>query len=183
MNYFFKFPKFVFDESKNAKMFYWLVWKDVKIENGELKVIGPANLLNSNNNISNNSGNVVIGDSIKISQKKIGFGNVQDIVISGKNIQIKDNEIVVDGNVQKVNAVRIVVKGDVERLVNYSANITINGNVTSIDSSSGDIIVNGNIEGSIKTTSGNVKIDGYMTGDVFTTSGNVRRPKMRTGRE
>lgn len=109
---------------------------------------------------------------------------------SGKNIQIINGKVIVDG--QDVTPVEkeiyITVDGPVQNLkVDACSTITINGDVETVETGSGDVSCgnvktdvttgSGDVEckeigGSVRTGSGNVKTE-LVGGDIKTGSGNV----------
>jgi hypothetical protein len=98
--------------------------------------------------------------------------------ISGRNIQIVNNRIVVDGNditdqYKDQKVINIQVDGDVQTLEADGANqVTINGSVGSAKSGVGDISITGNC-GPVVNGSGDVKVGGGVAGNIQTGSGDV----------
>lgn len=93
----------------------------------------------------------------------------------GKNVSIKNGEIVVDGvNVTpNEKTINIEVAGNIETLkVDSCDKIIVTGDVTNLQNGSGDITCK-NISGSTTSGSGNIEVEGYIGGNVQTGSGDV----------
>ncbi len=123
----------------------------------------------------------------------IGNGNVtiDGKTFSGRNIQINNSKVIIDGVVQDgelVGDVNITVEGDVESIENSCGNViarnvgdikTASGRVKcevvgrSVVTVSGDVNC-GNVEGSVKTASGDVECKD-IKGSVNTVSGDICR--------
>ena len=119
----------------------------------------------------------------RINPAKVFSTSKSTIVINGvkyegRNININDNKIVVDGKIIQTDKleVAITVDGDLETLDVGSANsVTITGNVTGdVKTMSAPVSIGGNVSGKVKTMSGNVKC-GSISGNVSTMSGNIER--------
>lgn len=148
--YFFKYPEYVYDESKNEKRLYWLVFKKVDYE--------PFRV------ISEPDEKIKLSDYLELLNTfapKPTRNIVNGMSIEGNNIVIKDNKIFVDGKL--LNAKNELVQIET---------ININGNVKSLQTTSGNVVVNGKVTGNVKTTSGKVTAKD-VGGNIHTTSGSV----------
>ena len=95
-------------------------------------------------------------------------------VVAGRNIQIKDGRVFVDG--QEVNTeggpIILQVEGDVERIeADVVSSIEVSGQAGSVATQAGDVHC-GDVSGGVSTMSGDVKC-GAVGGGVSTMSGDV----------
>lgn len=95
----------------------------------------------------------------------------------GKNIVVKGDSIIVDGNLiddiqsKKVN---ISINSEVQDLsVGSCERIVVNGNCKNLTSSSGDICIDGNVEGNVNSSSGDIECKDVL-GNITTSSGDVK---------
>lgn len=199
-NYFFKWPKFVFDTRYNEKRMYWLVEKKID-ENGN--VVGDVEFVVSIKKLfeseapRNNPNKIKLPKRITVkdfqfppppppsfkSTKVVIKTNLTDgMELSGNNITIKNGKVIVDGvemnNDERVFIGRISIKGNVQNLVIDSSDVTVNGNVETFSGKSGKVIINGSVNGNVTTSSGSVLVSGDAK-DIFTKSGNVRTNRVK----
>ena len=94
---------------------------------------------------------------------------------SGKNITIRNNQVIIDGKDLTPNAkqIQIVVEGNIQDLeVDVCDSVRIIGEVGSVRTSSGDVQIKGDVKEGVNTTSGDVECK-VINGSVYTTSGDV----------
>ena len=97
--------------------------------------------------------------------------------VSGKNITIQNNKVIVDGKdiTPDTKEIHIEVHGNIDRLeVDACQKVSVTGNVGNVETLSGDVEVNGEIQGSVQTMSGSVDCAGAIKGSVSTMSGNIK---------
>lgn len=101
--------------------------------------------------------------------------SINGVNISGSNITITKNRVIVDGIDVTPDSknINITVNGDIENIeADTVNNIVVNGNAGSIKTSSGDVEC-GDVSGYIKTSSGDVEC-GNVSGSIETSSGDVK---------
>jgi len=101
--------------------------------------------------------------------------NMNGTVFSGKNINIRNGKVIIDGKEQKCDdkVINIMVEGDIERLdVTSAEKIAIQGNVGSVKTDVANVDINGHVEGGVTTEVGNVKC-GDVGGNVKSEVGNI----------
>lgn len=94
---------------------------------------------------------------------------------TGKNIQVINGKVIVDGKdvTPDEKEIYITVDGPVQTLkVDACSTITINGDVERVDSGAGDVTC-GNVKGDVSTGSGDVECND-VGGMVHTGAGDVR---------
>lgn len=126
----------------------------------------------SGDNIVN--GSVVGGDMVINGDHVVIDGRV----FSGKNIDIVNGKVIVDGEEQEGSLsgnIHIEVNGYVERIETERGEVTVNGNSGSISTMSGDVTC-GDVAGNIKTISGDIR-SAAIAGSVETMSGNISQLK------
>lgn len=107
-------------------------------------------------------------------------GNIVGGNISGRDIIISNNRVIVNGKDVTPDAkeINITVEGAVDKLeVDACNSLKINGNCGSVKTTSGDVDLTGDITGSVQTTSGDVEAGGSIGGSVSTTSGDIKSRK------
>jgi len=95
--------------------------------------------------------------------------------ITGKNISVVGNKVIVDGQdiTPDSKTINISVQGNVTELkVDVCDKIEITGDVYSVKTQSGDVYVTGHVTGHIQTMSGDVKC-GDVKGNISTMSGDI----------
>jgi len=101
--------------------------------------------------------------------------NINGTYISGNNITITKNRVIIDGVdvTPDSKVITITVDGNIDEInADYCQKILVNGNVRSITATSGDIECK-EVSGDIKTTSGDIECEN-VCGSVNTTSGDVK---------
>lgn len=102
---------------------------------------------------------------------------INGVSISGGNVTIKNNRVMVDGKDVTPDAkeINISVTGDVDQIkVDACQKIPISGNAGSVECHAGSIEVGGNVAGSVKTHAGSIRC-GDVGGDASTIAGHVSR--------
>ncbi|WP_407305814.1 hypothetical protein [Acinetobacter sp.] len=103
--------------------------------------------------------------------------NINGAYISGSNIFIRGNKIMVDGQDHTPDAkiINIEVHGNIQALnVDACEKVTVHGSAGSVITISGDVVIGGNVTGGVRTVSGDVNC-GDVHGDIDTVSGDVIR--------
>lgn len=107
-------------------------------------------------------------------------GNTISGNLSGRNIYINNNKIIIDGVdvTPDSKEINITVSGNIEQLSVDSCNkFSVTGDVGNLKTINGDVDVTGNVNGSVKTVSGDIDC-GNISGDVSTVSGDVKHKKV-----
>jgi hypothetical protein len=102
--------------------------------------------------------------------------NGVNIFSSGRNIIVRNNQVIIDGVDVTPDAKHITVEihGNVKTLqADVCASITVTGHAGSVQTQSGDVKINGDVSGSITTMSGDVNC-ATVGGNITTMSGDVR---------
>ena len=99
---------------------------------------------------------------------------INDISYSGRNVNIVNGKVVVDGEEQNelIGDVTIIIQGDCDELETAIGDITVEGSVGSIATQTGDVTC-GDVDGDVNTMSGDVRCSA-VTGKISTMSGDVR---------
>lgn len=105
--------------------------------------------------------------------------SINGATFKGKNIQVRDNKVYLDGKLQPISKdtkiVNIVVNGDINSIeVDVCENIEVSGNATDIQTVNGDVKIEGQVGGNIKTVNGDVKTKGSILGGVKTVNGDIK---------
>lgn len=107
--------------------------------------------------------------------------NGKRLSVSGQDISIVNDQIIVDGKVldldeygKNTKVFNIVIEGDVQSVSGAFADIKVTGNVGSASSTSGDVTVDGDVTGSVNSVSGDVRVNGSISGNVSTVSGDIK---------
>lgn len=111
-------------------------------------------------------------------QNNMGI-SINGATFKGKNIQVRDNKVYLDGKLQPISKdtkiVNIVVNGDINSIeVDVCENIEVSGNATDIQTVNGDVKIEGQVGGNIKTVNGDVKTKGSILGGVKTVNGDIK---------
>ena|ERR1035437_3204031 len=107
-------------------------------------------------------------------------GNTISGNLSGRNISITNNKIIIDGVdvTPDSKEINITVSGNIEKLSADCCNkIQVTGDVGSVKTQSGDVEITGNVNGSIQSMSGSVDC-GNVSGNISTMSGSVKHKKV-----
>jgi hypothetical protein len=211
--HFFLTPKFVFDEQKNEKVLYWLCYKNVELE--PFRVVSDSDKtissfvsemmkklknkqsisINSNNDIRNNTGTVVIGTKIYKAptpappSKSATIMKMKEVVIdtSMQRVEIKNGRLYIDGKAVSSEGnmfaiERMVVKGNSNLIVTDNSPVTVTGDVVSVTTKNGKVNIKGNVSGNIKVDNGNVVVSG-TSGDCFVTNGSAKSESIKKKKE
>lgn len=85
---------------------------------------------------------------------------INGVSITGKNVQVINNRIIVDGKDMTPDEKEI--------------NINIDGHLNSLDvHNANSIVVQGDVTGNVKSHNGDVQIGGFVMGDVESHNGNI----------
>ena len=101
---------------------------------------------------------------------------------SGKNIQVTNGKVFIDGVLQgediQDKVINIVVEGNPDLVTVDSCNeFIVHGNVGKVKSATGDVEINGNVEGNVESSTGDISIWGTVGGDVETSTGDISYKK------
>lgn len=94
-------------------------------------------------------------------------------IINGRVI-VDGQEIAMTGKLADAKVFNIVVEGNVDRVDGSFANVEVKGSAGAVKTMSGDITVHGDVNGGAETMSGDVKVKGSIQGNVKTVSGDIR---------
>jgi len=115
-------------------------------------------------------------EELEKKENNMGQIIINNRSISGRNISINNNKIIIDGIdvTPDSKTITIKVEGNIESInADVVDIIEVNGSVDDIKTMSGNVSVSGNISGNVKTMSGNVSC-GNIDGNVKTMSGNIK---------
>ena len=123
-----------------------------------------------------------------ISQINTSFGSSTTIngkTYKGKNIQVNNGKVIIDGVVQKADGkdeiltgdITIVVNGNCDSVESDSGDIVINGDAKAVSSSNGDITISKDVKGNVSTSNGDVDVKGQIAGNVTTSNGDITSRK------
>lgn len=106
---------------------------------------------------------------------KNGKVTIDGKTFTGRNVQINNNKVVVDGVTQDgelVGDITVTVHGDVETLSNTNGKVNA-VNVGSVTTTNGDVTCQ-TVKGNVRTTNGDVK-SRIVGGTVNTVNGDITR--------
>lgn len=100
--------------------------------------------------------------------------------ISGKNISVSGNKVIVDGkevsDLEEQKVINIEVTGDIQTLQSGNGSVSVKGDVGSIETVNGDIEIEGDVKLNIKTVNGDVSC-GAVGGSVSSVNGSIKTRK------
>lgn len=100
--------------------------------------------------------------------------------ISGKNISVSGNKVIVDGKevsgLEEQKVINIEVTGDIQTLQSGNGSVSVKGDVGSIETVNGDIEIEGDVKLNIKTVNGDVSC-GAVGGSVSSVNGSIKTRK------
>ncbi len=150
------------------------------------KKLFSANYCVNSNNVFQSGRNNSIGDNdfsefmSTFKFKENGTSTINGKTYKGKNIEIKNNRVWVDGEEQKdsklkeVKNISISIDGNIQSIEISDCNdLRVKGDVGKIDLNNGNIEIEGNVENGVTSKNGNIEINGNVTGNVSSVNGDV----------
>lgn len=111
-------------------------------------------------------------NNVQINGKSYNVPN-GNISIIGEDIYVNGKRFDTGDEAMSAKILNIVINGDVDKVEGNS--VEVSGNAGNVSTVSGDISIRGSVDGNVSSTSGDVEISGSVSGNVSTISGDIKR--------